>query len=95
MEKGVSIKDSTNNLLETEILKEVPRRNGDKFTMKLALWLVRYILIISSINETFKINFEMILSRLHGEDNFEKILMLTEEIFKKVYNQSNSRKLNN
>lgn len=88
MEKGVSIKDSTNNLLETEILKEVSRRNGDKFTMKLALWLVRYIIVISSINESLEINLEMILSRLHGEDNFKKILELTEEMFDRVYNQS-------
>jgi hypothetical protein len=95
MEKIVSIKDSTNELLETDIFKAVARRNGDRFAMKLALWLVRYILVISSINETLEISLEMILSKLHGEDNFEKILVLTEEIFNKVYNQSNSRKLNN
>jgi hypothetical protein len=95
MEKLVSIKDSANELLETDIFKAVVSRNGDRFAMKLALWLVRYILVISSINETFKNSLEMILSRLHGEDNFEKILMLTEEIFNKVYDQSNSRKLNN
>jgi polyhydroxyalkanoate synthesis regulator protein len=88
MEKGVSIKDSTNNLLETEILREVSRRNGEQFAMELALWLVRYIIVISSINESLEINLEMILSRLHGEDNFKKILKLTEEIFDRVHNRS-------
>ena len=91
MEKNISIKDSMNELLETDIFKEVSRRNGDRFAIKLALWLVKYILVISSINESLEMSLEMILSRLHGEDNFQKILKLTEEIFDKVYNESISQ----
>jgi hypothetical protein len=95
MEKIVSIKDSTNELLETDIFKIIVKRNGDRFAMDLAMWLVRYILVISSINETFEKSLEMILSRLHGEDNFKKILVITEETFNKAYNQSINRKINN
>lgn len=95
MEKIVSIKDSTNELLETDIFKIIVKRNGDRFAMDLAMWLVRYILVISSINETFEKSLEMILSRLHGEDNFKKILVITEETFNKVYSQSINRKINN
>ena len=88
MSKSISLKDSVNDLLDTDIFKLIAKRNGNRFAMKLALWLVRYILIISSINETSDSSLEMILSKLHHEDNFKKILMLTEQIFKKVYNQS-------
>jgi hypothetical protein len=95
MEKIVSIKDSTNELLETDIFKIIVKRNGDRFAMDLAMWLVRYILVISSINETFEKSLEMILSRLHGEDNFKKILVITEETFNKAYSQSINRKINN
>lgn len=95
MEKIVSIKDSTNELLKTDIFKIIAMRNGDRFAMDLAMWLLRYILVISSINETFEKSLEMILSRLHGEDNFKKILVITEETFNKVYNQSINRKIKN
>jgi hypothetical protein len=115
MEKNISIKDSMNELLETDFFKEISRRNGDRFATKLALWLIRYILVISSINESLEISLEMILSKLryilvissinesleislemilsklHGEDNFQKILKLTEKIFDKVYNESISQ----
>ena len=91
MEKNISIKDSINELLETDIFKEICRRNGDRFATKLALWLIRYILVISSINESLEISLEIILSKLHGEDNFQKILKITEEMFDKVYSESISR----
>ena len=91
MEKEVSINESANELLETNIFKEVAKRNSDRFALKLALWLVRYILVVSSMNETLEIGLEMILSRLHGEDNFKKIFELTEKMFNRVYEQLNSR----
>jgi hypothetical protein len=93
MEKEVSIKESTSELLETNIFKVVAMRNGDRFAMKLALWLVRYILVVSSMNETLKISLEMILSRLHGEDNFKKIFEITEKMFNRIHEQSNNRML--
>jgi len=91
MEMEVSIKEAADELLDTNIFKAVAERNSDRFAMKLALRLVRYILVVSSMNEGLEISLEMILSRLHGEDNFKKILRLTEKMFSRVYEQSNSR----
>lgn len=91
MEKEVSIKEVTDELLDTNIFKAVAERNSDKFAMKLASWVVRYILVVSSMNEGLDISLEKILSRLHGEDNFKKVLKLTEKMFSRVYEQLNSR----
>lgn len=91
MEMEVSIKDAADELLDTNIFKAVTERNSDRFAIKLAFWLVRYILVVSSMNEGLEINLDIILSRLHGEDNFKKILELTEKMFSKLYEQSNSR----
>jgi hypothetical protein len=89
MEMKVSIKEAADELLDTKIFRIVAERNGDRFAEKLALWLVRYILIASSMNESLEISLEMILSKLHGDDNFKKILELTEYMFSKVYEQLN------
>jgi hypothetical protein len=91
MEMEVSIKDAADELIDTKIFKAVAERNSDRFAKKLAFWLVRYILVVSSMNEGLEINLEIILSRLHGEDNFKKILELTEKMFRKLYEQSNNR----
>lgn len=91
MEMEVSIKEAADELLDTNIFKAVADRNGDRFAMKLALWLVRYILVVSSMNESLKISLEKILSRLHGEDNFKNILELTGKMFSRVYEQSHGR----
>lgn len=90
MEKEVSIKETVDELLDTNIFKTVAERNSDRFAMKLALWIVRYILVISSMNESEGISLEKILLRLHGKDNFKKILWITEMMFNKVYEQLNS-----
>jgi diketogulonate reductase-like aldo/keto reductase len=82
-----SIKKAIDDLLETSIIKEISRRNNKDFAQKLAVWLVRYILIISSMNESLKINLEEVLLNLHGE-NFRKILEITEETFHKMKKDS-------
>jgi hypothetical protein len=61
--RNVSVKNATDELLETSIFKNVARRTNKNFAQKLAMWMVRYILIISSMNESLKINLETILLR--------------------------------
>jgi len=75
-----SIKEAINDLLESKIFLEISKRNNKEFTKKLAIWLVRYILIISSMNESLKIDLEEVLLNLHG-DKFRKILEITEKTF--------------
>lgn len=83
-EKGSpSIKKAIDDLLETSIIKEISKRNNKDFAQKLAVWLVRYILIISSMNESLKIDLEEVLINLHGK-NFKKIIEITEETFNKM-----------
>ncbi len=69
--------------METSIIKEISKRNNKDFAQKLAVWLVRYILIISSMNESLKIDLEEVLINLHGK-NFKKIIEITEETFNKM-----------
>jgi len=80
---NTSIKKAIEDLLETKIIKEISKRNSKDFAHKLAIWLVRYILMISSMNESLKIELEEVLVNLHGE-NFRKILEITEETFFKL-----------
>ena len=80
-EKGSpSIKKAIDDLLDTSLFKEISKRNTEDFAQKLAVWLVRYILMASSMNESLKIDLEEILFNLHGE-NFRKILEVTEKTF--------------
>jgi len=89
-EKGSpSIKKAIDDLLETSIIKEISKRNNKDFAQKLAIWLVRYILIISSMNESLKIDLEEVLLNLHGK-NFRKILEITEETFNKMMKDAES-----
>ncbi len=69
-----SIKEAINDLLESRIFKEILKRNNKEFTQKLAVWLIRYILIISSMNESLKISLEEVLLNLHGE-KFRKMAL--------------------
>jgi hypothetical protein len=78
-----SIKKAIDDLMETSIIKEISKRNNKDFAQKLAIWLVRYILIISSMNESLKIDLEEVLLNLHGK-NFKKIIEITEETFNKM-----------
>jgi len=79
-DEGISIKELIDELLETSIFKNIAKRNDKNFAQKLAVWLVRYILVISSMNESLKINLETVLFNLHGE-RFRKILEITEKTF--------------
>ena len=78
-----SIKKAIDDLLETSIFKEISKRNSKDFAQKLAVWLVRYILMISSMNEALKIDLEKVLYNLHGE-KLRKILEITEKTFHKM-----------
>ncbi|MDH7506665.1 MAG: hypothetical protein QHH15_02610 [Candidatus Thermoplasmatota archaeon] len=78
-----SIKKAIDDLLKTSIIKEISKRNNKDFAQKLAVWLVRYILIISSMNESLQIDLEEVLLNLHGK-NFKKILEITEKTINKI-----------
>ena len=81
--ESVSIKKAINDLLETSIFKEIAKRNSDDFAQKLAIWLVRYILVVTSMNESLKIGLDEALLNLHG-DKLKKILEVTEKTFHDV-----------
>jgi len=78
--KNVSIKEATDELMETSIFNRIAKRNGKNFAQKLAIWLVRYVLIASSMNEALKINLEKVLLELHG-NKLQKIISVTEKTF--------------
>lgn len=78
--ESVSIKKAINDLLETSIFKEIAKRNSNDFAQKLAVWLVRYILVVTSMNESLKTGLEGALFNLHG-DKLKKILEVTEKTF--------------
>ena len=87
-EKGSpSIKKAIDELLDTGIFKVIAKRNSEEFAKKLAVWLVRYILMASSMNESLKIDIEEILLNLHGE-KFRKILEITEKTFQITKNNT-------
>jgi diketogulonate reductase-like aldo/keto reductase len=92
-DENISIKQAIDELLETNIFKKVAKRNNRDFAQKLAMWLVRYILLISSMNEYLKINLETVLLKLHGE-KFKKILEVTDRTFNVVYEDSDSENYN-
>ncbi len=83
-EADISIRNATEELLQTSLFKNVSRRNSPDFAKKLAIWLVRYILIISSMRESLRTNLETILLNLHGDDRFKKIIAITEKTFHSV-----------
>ena len=80
---NTSIKKTIDELLETSIFKEVIKRNNKDFAQKLAVWIVRYILMVSSMNESLKIDLEEVLFNLHGE-KFRRILEITDKTFYKM-----------
>jgi hypothetical protein len=79
-EQSVSIKKIIDELLQTSIFKEISKRNGQEFSQHLALWLVRYILVIASMEESLKIGLDKILFNLHGK-KYKKILEITQRTF--------------
>ena len=76
----ISIKEAMDELLETSIFKNITKRNDERFSKKLAVWLVRYILVISSMKESLRIDLESVLLNIPGE-KFRKIIEITEKSF--------------
>jgi hypothetical protein len=87
-QESVSIKKAIDDLLQTHIFKELSKGNDPEFTNQLALWLVRYILVLASMKSSLNISFEEALLNLHGE-RFQKIIEITEKTFNKKNDDSN------
>jgi hypothetical protein len=81
-QESVSIKKAIDDLLQTSIFKELSKGNDPEFTQQLALWLVRYILVLASMKSSLNISFEEALLNLHGE-RLQKIIEITEKTFNK------------
>ena len=77
----ISIKEAMDELLGTSIFKNITKRNDESFSKKLAIWLIRYILVISSMKESLRIDLESVLLNIHGE-KFRKIIEITEKSFR-------------
>jgi len=86
-QESVSIKNAIDDLLQTSIFKELKKSNDPEFTQQLALWLVRYILVLASMKSSLKISFEEALLNLHGEQ-VQKIIEITEKTFNKKNNDA-------
>jgi hypothetical protein len=84
---SVSIKKAIDDLLQTHIFKELSKQHDPEFTRQLALWLVRYILVLASMKSSFKISFEETLLNLHG-DNYRKIIEVTNKTFQSKQDQT-------
>jgi len=85
----ISIKQATQELLHTAIFQNISKRTNEMFAQKLAFWLVRYILLISSMNESLNINLEQILANLHGE-RLKKIVSITNNSVNSTNKESNN-----
>lgn len=81
MSDDTTLKKAMDELLQTSIFKNIAKRNDKRFAEKLAIWLLRYILVVSSMKESMKIDLETTLINLHGQ-NFKKIVEVTERSFK-------------
>lgn len=79
---SVSIKQAIDELIETSIFKEISNRN-EKFAKELAIWIVRYLLIISSMSESLQLNLERVLFILHGK-KYKEIFRITEKTFNDI-----------
>ncbi len=88
-QESVSIKKAIDDLLQTHIFKEIAKHNDPEFTRQLALWLVRYILVLASMKSSFKISFEETLLNLHG-DNYRKIIEVTNKTFQANQDQTDN-----
>ncbi len=85
-QESVSIKKAIDDLMQTHLFKELAKHNDPEFTRQLALWLVRYILVLVTMKNSFKISFEETLLNLHGE-NYRKIIEVTNQTFQNNQHQ--------
>ena len=89
-ENNVTIKMIIDELLETSIFKEIVKRNGKDFGQQLACWIVRYLLVIASMDESLKLGLDKTLTELHGK-KYRKVLEITKKIFENaVQNQQDA-----
>ena len=79
-QESVSIKKAIDDLMQTHIFKELAKQNDPEFTRQLALWLIRYILVLVTMKSSLKISFEETLLNLHGE-SYQKIIEVTNQTF--------------
>lgn len=91
MEKkgSISLQQAMQELLKTDLFKEITQRTNKDYAEKLAIWLVRYILVVTSMNEALHISLEKALQDLHGE-KFQKILQITNRNFQKTKDKGNA-----
>lgn len=85
-QESVSIKKAIDDLMQTHLFKELAKHNDPEFTRQLALWLVRYILVLVTMKSSFKISFEETLLNLHGE-SYRKIIEVTNQTFQNKQDQ--------
>jgi len=83
MAEDVSVKEALKELMQTNILKSIAKRNGNEFTLKLAMWLIRYILVVVSLKEALDVPLEEILENLHGK-KYKKVNSITDRIFNAI-----------
>ena len=83
MTEDIPIKDALRELLHTSLLKNIAERNGKEFALKLAMWLIKYILFVSSLKEALGIPLEEILENLHGK-KYKKINSVLDKVFSNV-----------
>jgi len=79
-QESVSIKKAIDDLMQTHIFKELAKQNDPEFTRQLALWLIRYILVLVTMKSSLKISFEETLLNLHGE-SYQKIIEVTNHTY--------------
>ena len=77
---NISIRELINDIQNTKIFHEIIKRNGEEFALEFAFWIVRYILVITSMNETLRLDLELILKNFHGE-KYKDILEITNKVF--------------
>jgi len=87
MAEDISVREALKELMQTKILKSIAKRNGTEFTLKLAMWLIRYILVVVSLKEALGIPLEEILENLHGK-KYKKVNSITDKIFSHIKDDS-------
>jgi hypothetical protein len=89
-EQTVSIRMIIDELMLTHIFKEITKRNSKQFSEQLAFWIVRYLLVIASMDESLKIGLDKALFELHGK-KYKKVLEITQKIFENSVQNEDKR----
>jgi hypothetical protein len=75
--ENISINEAIDELLKTSVLQKIATINDKDFALKLAIWLIRYSLVISKMNKSLKLSLDDILEYIHGK-KFQEILEVRE-----------------